>query len=71
VTAATLSEWRDTFLANGLAGLKSREVDERDAQIARLKKALGENALDLAIAKEIIRTDERKAGPLAPGKPRT
>lgn len=68
VTAATLSEWRDTFLANGLAGLKSREVDGRDEQIAQLKKALGENALDLAISKEIIRTYERKAGPLAPGK---
>jgi hypothetical protein len=68
VTAATLSEWREVFLANGLAGLKSREVDGRDEQIATLKKALGENALDLAISREIIRVYERKAGPLAPGK---
>jgi transposase len=68
VTASTLSEWREVFLANGLAGLKSREVDGRDEQIAALKKALGENALDLAISREIIRAYERKAGPLAPGK---
>jgi transposase len=68
VTASTLSEWREVFLANGLAGLKSRELDGRDEQIAALKKALGENALDLAISREIIRAYERKAGPLAPGK---
>jgi transposase len=68
VTASTLSEWREVFLASGLAGLKSREVDGRDEQIAALKKALGENALDLAISREIIRAYERKAGPLAPGK---
>jgi len=30
VTAATLSQWREVFLASGLAGLKSREVDGRD-----------------------------------------
>ena len=34
VTASTLSEWRDIFLANGIAGLKSREVDGRDERIA-------------------------------------
>jgi len=68
VTAATLSEWREVFLANGVAGLKSREVDGRDEQIAALKKALGENALELAISREIIRVYERKAGPLASGK---
>lgn len=71
VTAATLSEWRDTFLADGLADQKSREGDGRDEQIAQLNKALGESALDLAISKEIIRTYERKAGSLAPGKPTT
>ena len=29
VTAATMSEWRNTFLARGLAGLKRREVEGR------------------------------------------
>lgn len=71
VTAATLSEWRDVFLANGIAGLKSREVDGRDEKIAALEKALAETALDLSISRAINATYERKAGPLAPGKPTT
>jgi len=29
VNAATLSCWREVFLANGLAGLRSRETDAR------------------------------------------
>jgi hypothetical protein len=30
VTIATLTEWRDRFLAGGEAGLKSREVEPDD-----------------------------------------
>ena len=41
VNAATPSSWREVFLANGLAGLKSREVDARDEKIGALQKALG------------------------------
>jgi hypothetical protein len=41
VNASTLSSWRDVFLANCLAGLKSRELDGRDEKIARLQKVLG------------------------------
>lgn len=68
VTAAMLSEWREVFLANGLAGLRSREVDGRDEKIAALKKALAETALDLSIARAINAVYGRKAGPLAPGR---
>jgi transposase len=68
VNAATLSSWRDVFLANGLAGLKSRETDARDEKIAQLQKALGESALNLEISREINRVYERKHGPLVPGK---
>lgn len=68
VTASTLSEWREVFLANGLAGLKSREVDGRDEKIAALEKALAEAALDLSISRAINVVYERKAGPLALGK---
>jgi hypothetical protein len=71
VTAATLSEWRDVFLANGIAGLKSREVDGRDEKIAALEKALAETALDLSISRAINATYERKVGPLALGKSTT
>jgi transposase len=38
VNAATLSSWREVFLSNGLAGLKSREVDARDEKIGALQK---------------------------------
>ena len=37
VTAATLSAWRDDFLAGGQAALKSRPADDRDEEIARLR----------------------------------
>jgi hypothetical protein len=68
VTAATLSEWRDTFLAHGIVGLKSREADSRDEKIAALEKALAETALDLSISRAINTVYERKVGPLAAGK---
>lgn len=68
VNAATLSSWREVFLANGLAGLKSREADAREEKISQLQKALAEMALNLEISKEINRVYERKHGPLAPGK---
>ena len=68
VTAATLSEWREVFLANALAGLKSREVDGRDEKIVALEKALAETAPDLLISWAINVVYERKVGPLASGK---
>jgi transposase len=68
VTAAMLSSWREVFLANGLAGLKSREVDARDEKITQLQKALGETALRLEISREIVNVYERKHGPLASGR---
>src|SRR4029450_13892434 len=42
ITAATLSGWRDDFLAGGQAALKSRPTDERDDEIARLRAKVGE-----------------------------
>jgi transposase len=66
--AATLSSWRNVFLANGLAGLKSRDIDARDEKIGALHKALGETALNLEISREINRVYERKHGPSATGK---
>lgn len=68
MTAATLSEWLEVFMASGGAGLKSREVDGRDEKIAALDKALAETALDLSISRAINTVYERKAGPSAPGK---
>ena len=42
VTAATLAQWRESFLAGGQAALKSRLADERDDEIQRLRAKVGE-----------------------------
>jgi len=42
VTAATLAQWREYFLAGGQAALKSRPADERDEEIQRLRAKVGE-----------------------------
>jgi hypothetical protein len=46
VTAATLSSWREDFLAGGQAALKSRPADERNDEIARLRAKVGELTMD-------------------------
>jgi transposase-like protein len=47
VTAATLSGWRDDFLAGGQAALKSRPADDRDDEIARLRAKVGDLFMSL------------------------
>ena len=42
VTAATLAQWREHFLAGGQAALKSRALDDRDDEIQRLRAKVGE-----------------------------
>jgi transposase len=42
VTAATLTQWREQFLAGGQAALKSRPADERDDEFQRLRAKVGE-----------------------------
>jgi transposase len=42
VTAATLAQWREQFLAGGQTALKSRPADERDDEIQRLRAKVGE-----------------------------
>lgn len=64
VTAATLSQWRDRFLASGQASLQSRPADERDDEIHRLQAKIGE----LTMANELLleRAHQLEAGlPLA------
>ena len=51
VTAATLSQWRDQFLAGGQANLKSRAPDARDEEIQRLRAKIGE----ITMANELLR----------------
>jgi transposase len=42
VTAAVMSQWREKFLASGQVGLRSRESDERDVEISRMRSKIGE-----------------------------
>jgi transposase-like protein len=52
VTAATLSEWRDAFLAGAEANLKSREPTAADDENLRLKAKVGELTMELELARE-------------------
>src|SRR5215510_9718487 len=42
VTAATLAQWREQFLAGAQVAPKSRPADERDDEIQRLRAKAGE-----------------------------
>jgi transposase-like protein len=57
VTAATLSGWRDAFLAGGQAALKSRPTDDRDDEIARLRAKVGELTMDNELLLQRCRAD--------------
>lgn len=52
VTAATLSEWRDAFLAGAEANLKSREPTPADDENLRLKAKVGELTMELELVRE-------------------
>jgi hypothetical protein len=66
VTAATLSGWRDDFLAGGQAALKSRPADDRDEEIARLRAKVGELTIDNELLLQRCRADR----PFVPRRPR-
>lgn len=57
VTAASLSGWRDDFLAGGQAALKSRPADGRDEEIARLRAKVGELTMDNEVLLQRCRAD--------------
>src|SRR3569833_2836299 len=54
VTMATLSEWRDRFLAGGEASLKRREVDEEDEEKRRLKSVVANVSIENELLREKI-----------------
>jgi transposase-like protein len=62
VTAATLTEWRDRFLAGGQAILKSREADVEDEEKRRLKSAVA----NISVENELLR---EKIARLEDGRP--
>jgi hypothetical protein len=62
VTIATLSQWRERFLAGGEATLKSREVEAEDEEIKRLKSVLAGVCVD----NELLRREDRATGEQPP-----
>jgi transposase-like protein len=58
VTAATLSQWRQEFLAGGEANLKSRPASPQDEEVQRLKEMIGEMAMRNELLREKIRMME-------------
>ncbi len=60
VTAATVASWRETFLAAGVAGLKSRKGDPLFEENARLKSKVGELTMEIELLNEKI--DRLEAG---------
>ncbi len=64
VTIATLTEWRDRFLAGGEAGLKSREVAPDDEEKRRLKSVVANISVENELLREkIVRLESNR--PLA------
>jgi len=69
VTVATLSQWRDRFVAGGEAGIKSREVDVEDEEKRRLKSVVANMSLEIELLREkIARMEDGR--PLAPWRSR-
>ena len=69
VTAATLTAWRDAFLAAGEASLASRPADGEEFESERLKARLGEMLLERELLEAKIAALEG-GRPLARRRPR-
>jgi hypothetical protein len=67
MTAAKVSEWRDQFVASGQAGLKSRDADGRDDELARLKVLVGDLTMRMELSREAVQR-LRGGVPLATGR---
>lgn len=55
VTAATLSQWRESFLEAGQQGLKARREDAEQREVKRLQAKVGELTMDRDILETAIR----------------
>ena len=54
VTVATLTDWRDRFLASGESGLMSRETDVEDQEKRRLKSVVANISIENELLREKI-----------------
>tara|TARA_Y100000588_G_scaffold239281_1_gene253031 strand:+ start:144 stop:386 length:243 start_codon:yes stop_codon:yes gene_type:complete len=65
---ADIEHWKETFLAAGENGLKSRpkeELERKDAEIQKLKQKVGELVMDIDILKDV--QERAKADPFTSG----
>jgi hypothetical protein len=58
VTAATLPEWREAFLAAGEEGLKVQQEDRVDGRGRRARQIIADLAMDNELLRERIRRME-------------
>lgn len=63
VTAATLTSWRETFLASGAQGF-AKKTPAQEAEAKRLNTKIGEQAMEIELLREKIAALEQKR-PLA------
>jgi transposase-like protein len=63
VTAGTIAQWREQFLAGGQAAVKSRPADERDDELGRLRAKVGELTMENELLRERARRAEGDGGP--------
>ena len=70
VTVATLTDWRDRFLAIGEAGLHSREADVEDEEKRRLKSVVANVSIENELLREkIARLESNRPLALRKSKP--
>jgi|SRR5690242_690196 len=70
VTAATLSSWREAFVAGGQSNLKSREASAADDENQQLKALVGDLTMKLEVSREAVRRLQSNL-PLGPRKSRS
>ena len=70
VTAATLSSWREAFVAGGQSNLKSRESSAADDENQQLKALVGDLTMKLEVSREAVRRLQSNL-PLGPRKSRS
>ena len=63
VTAGAIAQWREQFLAGGQAAVKSRQADERDDEVGRLRAKIGELTMENELLRERARRAEGDGGP--------
>ena len=63
VTAGTIAQWREQFLAGGQAAVRSRQADERDDELGRLRAKVGALTMENELLRERARRAEGDGGP--------